>query len=296
MMKYQSKNRWSKRLLLVVAFFAGWISRGLILTYPDPIEAPVVKVRQSSESKTAEVSYERLLELVEGAFGNPPAMSEFEHEHVGFNPGNRDRWITQKAATVAEGAIVLDAGAGPMPYKNLFSHYRPQEFLKADEVPRSFRKNSDGGFEVGGFSYKCDITDIPEEDATFDAILCTEVFEHIPEPMMAMKEFSRLLKPGGRLFITAPFTGGSHQDPYHFSGGYSLNFYNEACRRYGMEVVETMNQGTPNDPAGTQRRLGKRGVSAGPGGNAEERPAGQSHPKPIDSNVHRFYGGDEEDN
>lgn len=233
-------------MLLVVAFFAGWISRGLILTYPDPIEAPVVKVRQSSESKTAEVSYERLLELVEGALGNPPAMSEFEHEHVGFNPGNRDRWITQKAATVAEGAIVLDAGAGPMPYKNLFSHcdYRPQEFLKADEVPRSFRKNSNGGFEVGGFSYKCDITDIPEEDATFDAILCTEVFEHIPEPMMAMKEFSRLLKPGGRLFITAPFTGGSHQDPYHFSGGYSLNFYNEACRRYGMEVVETKNQGT----------------------------------------------------
>ena len=39
-----------------------------------------------------------------------------------------------------------------------------------------------------------DIWDIKEKNNVFDAILCTEVFEHIPYPNETIKEFSRLLK------------------------------------------------------------------------------------------------------
>ncbi len=39
------------------------------------------------------------------------------------------------------------------------------------------------------------------EDATFDVITCLEVLEHVPEPGKLLKECTRLLKPGGVLFV-----------------------------------------------------------------------------------------------
>ena len=49
-----------------------------------------------------------------------------------------------------------------------------------------------------------DITAIPAPDASFDAILCSEVLEHVPEPTHALNEYARLLKPGGGIILTAP--------------------------------------------------------------------------------------------
>jgi Methylase involved in ubiquinone/menaquinone biosynthesis len=37
-----------------------------------------------------------------------------------------------------------------------------------------------------------DILSIPLPDHSVDAIMCTEVLEHIPDPLGAIKEFSRL--------------------------------------------------------------------------------------------------------
>ena len=48
-----------------------------------------------------------------------------------------------------------------------------------------------------------DITDIPVPDSSFDAIMCIEVFEHIPYPISALEEFSRILKRGGANFDSA---------------------------------------------------------------------------------------------
>jgi len=39
-------------------------------------------------------------------------------------------------------------------------------------------------------------------DGTFDRIMCTNSFHHYQNPQRAVSEFSRVLKPGGRLFIT----------------------------------------------------------------------------------------------
>ncbi|MGB6056731.1 MAG: class I SAM-dependent methyltransferase [Microthrixaceae bacterium] len=45
---------------------------------------------------------------------------------------------------------------------------------------------------------------LPFPDDTFDRIICSEVFEHIPDDQGAMTELRRVLKPGGVLAATVP--------------------------------------------------------------------------------------------
>lgn len=57
---------------------------------------------------------------------------------------------------------------------------------------------------------------LPFPDASFGVILCSEVFEHIPDPMRAAAEFERVLKPGGLLLLTTRFAFPVHDAPYDF--------------------------------------------------------------------------------
>jgi len=87
-----------------------------------------------------------------------------------------------------------------------------------------------------------DISSIPRKNSSFDAIMCIEVLEHIPYPNEAFKEFSRLIKMGGKLIITAPFCSMTHFAPYHFSTGFSKYFYEKALKENGFRILEI----TPN--------------------------------------------------
>jgi SAM-dependent methyltransferase len=51
---------------------------------------------------------------------------------------------------------------------------------------------------------KIDILDITYSDNFFDAILCTHVLEHVDNDIQAMKEFYRVLKPGGWAVLQVP--------------------------------------------------------------------------------------------
>lgn len=42
-------------------------------------------------------------------------------------------------------------------------------------------------------------------EASFDVILCLDVLEHLPDPTRAVQDFSRWLRPGGLLVVSAPF-------------------------------------------------------------------------------------------
>src|SRR6266536_2810951 len=133
-----------------------------------------------------------------------------------FNQYERDVWIARQAALVPTGSTVLDVGAGSCPYRELFSHcvYKTQDFVKLE---RSQLRGSAG---YGEIDYVCNAISIPVEDNSFDAVLCTEVIEHVPEPIKVINEIARILKPGGRVILTAPLGSGLHQTPHHYYGGY----------------------------------------------------------------------------
>ena len=49
-----------------------------------------------------------------------------------------------------------------------------------------------------------DAQSLPHPDNSFDTIISCETIEHLPRPRTALAEFHRVLKPGGRLFLTTP--------------------------------------------------------------------------------------------
>ena len=74
-------------------------------------------------------------------------------------------------------------------------------------------------------------------DDSIDMILCTEVLEHVPEPIKAVKEMSRLLKPGGYAFLSMPFGGALHNLPYHYQAGLTHVWFQKQAEDFGFEII-----------------------------------------------------------
>jgi SAM-dependent methyltransferase len=136
------------------------------------------------------------------------------------------QWVASEAAKLAEGTRVLDIGAGSCRYRRYFDHcdYKSHDFAKLESC-------------YGDLDYISDVLDIPVQDGSFDCVICTEVLEHVPEPIKVVKEFGRIVRPGGKLILTAPLGSGIHQAPYHFYGGYSPYWYEMFLAEAGFEDI-----------------------------------------------------------
>ena len=160
------------------------------------------------------------------------------------NESNRIKWLKKTLEKIPENSKILDAGAGEQQFKKFCSHlnYVSQDFAQYDGTGDS------KGLQIGKWDQTqldivSDIIAIPEPDESFDVILCTEVFEHLPEPILAIKEFSRLLRPDGHLIITAPFCSLTHFSPYHFYTGFSRYFYETHLPAHGFKIIELESNG-----------------------------------------------------
>jgi SAM-dependent methyltransferase len=143
--------------------------------------------RRLDESETRE---DRRVRLFAG-FTKPRAMvvRGLTDQVLGFAVGEWER---------LSGAKVLDFGCGVKPYSKIF------EFAGAELVGADVVKSKDADVCID------DSTHLPFEDNRFDVVVSFQVLEHIPIAEEYLKEACRLLKPGGKLFLT---TNGNW--PYH---------------------------------------------------------------------------------
>jgi SAM-dependent methyltransferase len=149
------------------------------------------------------------------------------------NERQRQDWIHSVAVTIPASARVLDVGAGSSPYRGFFSHcdYKSHDFAQLRPDQLAGRKG------YAKLDYISDITAIPTPDASFDVVICTEVLEHVPEPIRAVHEFARIIKPGGKLILTAPLGSELHQEPYHYYGGYTPHWYRKFLAEAGFDTI-----------------------------------------------------------
>ncbi|MBQ9377902.1 MAG: class I SAM-dependent methyltransferase [Schwartzia sp.] len=147
------------------------------------------------------------------------------------NGSNRDAWVREQLSLIPAGNKLLDAGAGELRYKPYCSHlqYVSQDFCQYDGTGdgKGLQMQT---WDTARIDIVSDILHIPEPDETFDAILCTEVLEHIPKPEEAIREFSRLLSSNGILILTAPFCSLTHFAPYHYFTGFNRYWYENVLR------------------------------------------------------------------
>jgi SAM-dependent methyltransferase len=151
-----------------------------------------------------------------------------------FNQYERDRWVIKCARALPSGSRVLDVGAGSCPYRIFFSHCT----YKTQDSTTLAKEQLTGQAGYGRIDYVSDILAIPVDDSSFDVIICTEVLEHVPEPIRALKEFFRILKVGGKLLLTAPLGSGIHQEPHHYYGGFTPYWYQKFLTENGFEQIE----------------------------------------------------------
>jgi SAM-dependent methyltransferase len=62
--------------------------------------------------------------------------------------------------------------------------------------------------------YNYDIHNLPFEGGQFEYVACLAVLEHVEDPLKAIAELYRVLKPGGKIWVEVPFN-----QPYHPSPG-----------------------------------------------------------------------------
>jgi ubiquinone/menaquinone biosynthesis C-methylase UbiE len=75
-----------------------------------------------------------------------------------------------------------------------------------------------------------DALHLPFADGSFDRVICSEVLEHIPDDLAAMRELTRVLRPGGTMAVTVPRFGPelinwALSDEYHNVPGGHIRIY-----------------------------------------------------------------------
>ena len=145
---------------------------------------------------------------------------------INANEEVRNQWLAQTLAAIPSGLRILDAGAGELCNKPLCAHliYVSQDVCQYEGAGDAQGLQT-GTWDTSKIDLVCDIVSIPEPDASFDVILCCEVFEHLPDALKALDEFARLLRQGGKLIVTAPFSSLVHFAPYHYATGFSRYWY-----------------------------------------------------------------------
>lgn len=161
-----------------------------------------------------------------------------------LNEITRVTWLEKVLQEIPKGSRILDAGAGEQQFKKFCKHldYVSQDFAQYKPL------DLDSGLQMQNWDYGqldiiSDIASIPEKDNSFDAIMCTEVFEHIINPRETFTELSRLLKKDGYLILTAPFCSLTHFAPFHYYTGFSKFFYEKELERTGFELIEMKSNG-----------------------------------------------------
>lgn len=90
---------------------------------------------------------------------------------------------------------------------------------------------------------RMDVTQIQFPDDSFDVIYCSHVLEHVPDDTRAMREFARVLRPGGWAILQVPITAvATFEDPAVTDPAERERLFGQwdHVRRYGPDYADRL--------------------------------------------------------
>lgn len=155
-----------------------------------------------------------------------------------FFPEHLEKWFILKSinevARESKG-ILLDVGCGTKPYYDIFK----ENVCSYIGIEYPFSSNPE-------IKKKADIfangIELPIKSNSIDIVLSTQVLEHLPHPEKFFEEVYRVLKKGGKLFLTTNQEWGIHKAPYDYFRftRYGLKYL---CESSGLDCLEVENRG-----------------------------------------------------
>jgi SAM-dependent methyltransferase len=105
---------------------------------------------------------------------------------------------------VPDGGVVLDVGAGDL--------HGAYAFAKGAHSAKRFRRIS-LDIDPRAADVCADAHALPCRTGSVDAVICVSVLEYVHSPERVLEEFYRVLKPGGVIYLSAPFVFPHHTPP-----------------------------------------------------------------------------------
>jgi SAM-dependent methyltransferase len=154
---------------------------------------------------------------------SPPLSAKNYHMNRRFHPH------VHQFAESATGDV-LDVGCGDKPHRDFFEEAESYTGLDISGVEKDI--------EVCGSATK-----LPFKDGSFDVFFSTQVLEHVPDPAAFFAEMARVLKDGGRAFVSTNQMYPIHEEPndYFRFTRYGLR---HLSREVGLTVDKVIEEGT----------------------------------------------------
>ena len=157
----------------------------------------------------------------------------------------RQKWLHEVLTALPASSTILDAGAGELKNKKNCTHliYTSQDICQYEGKGDGVALHT-GAWDTSKIDIISDIINIPVVNESYDVVLCTEVLEHVPDPYLALKELSRIVKVDGQLIITAPFCSLTHFAPHHYSTGLSQYWFIKHLTSLGFADIKIIASGS----------------------------------------------------
>jgi SAM-dependent methyltransferase len=128
----------------------------------------------------------------------------FSGSNYGYAPNFR-RWMATELGDLPNTSPVIEVGCGDASFTTDLAKY--SSYVTAIDISAGQITENAGRFP--GITFRQhDVSErFPFVDASFEVVWCSEVLEHLFDPVFALREMYRVLRPGGRLLITVPYHG-----------------------------------------------------------------------------------------
>lgn len=129
---------------------------------------------------------------------------------------------------------------------NIAKGYKNLKIIVIDLDIQGLKKAKNNGLKT----FCASALNLPIKDTSVEAVLCFDILEHVEEDERIFQEVFRILKPGGKFFITTPFENGVtfpfsskeqtikiNKSFGHVRMGYSLAQLKSLCAKFDLKVI-----------------------------------------------------------